>query len=115
MTTDAKQPALIHVRRPLKRIRLTFEPTVPLDGPINDGPLIRVGGPLKRVRLTFEPTTPPATIRLTLPLATGADGAKMFRTLGKLIEKVNEVEALFGRAGMWVDGTRSDVFGGEVE
>jgi hypothetical protein len=55
VTPDKKQPGLIHVRRPLKRVRVTFEPVAPLDGPITDGPLIRVGLPLKRIRVTFEP------------------------------------------------------------
>ena len=114
MTTDAKQPELIHVSRPLKRARLTFEPTTPLDGPLTDGPLIRVGRPLKRVRLTFKPSARTATVRLTVPLAAGADGERKFQTLRSLVEKVNEVEALFDRAGVWVDGTRSEVRDGEV-
>ena len=63
--------------------------------------LIRVKGPvLPVVKLTSELRAPTATLRLTFSLAKGADGEKKFQTLHSLIEKVNEVEALFGRAGM---------------
>lgn len=109
--TDDTQPRLIHVRNPLKRIRLTFQPVEPLDGPITDGPLIRVSGPLKRIRLTFQPV---ASVRLTFPLPVAGDGARVFDKLNAIIGKLNEIEALDGRAGVWVDGARSGVQGGEV-
>lgn len=114
MSPSDREPKLIHVRRPLKRIEVNFEPSVPLDGPITDGPLIRVARPLKHVRLTFGPAAPTPTVHLTVPLAAGVDGERKFQTLRSLVEKVNEVEALFDRAGVWVDGTRSDVRDGEV-
>ena len=33
----------------------------------------------------------------------------MFETLCSLIAKINEIEAIYSRAGVWVDGTRSGV------
>ena len=38
----------------------------------------------------------------------------MFDKLHLLVGKLNEMEALGGRAGVWVDGERSGVQGGEV-
>lgn len=38
----------------------------------------------------------------------------MFETLGAVVGKMNELEALVGRAGVSVDGGRSGVRGGEV-
>lgn len=77
--------------------------------------LIRVKGPaLPPVTLRSEPLTPTATVRLSLPLMSGDHGSRMFDTLHALVAKVNETEALFGRAGVWVDGERSGVQGGEI-
>ncbi len=79
------------------------------------GEWVRLARPaLPVVKLMAEPAAPTATVHLTLPLATGDDGERIFKTLHALIEKVNEMEALFDRAGVWVDGTRSDVRDGEV-
>lgn len=77
--------------------------------------LIRVKGPaLSPVTLRSEPLQPTATVHLAVPLAAGDDGTRLFATLHSLVTKVNEVEALFNRAGVWVDGAQSDVRNGEV-
>lgn len=76
--------------------------------------LIRVHGPaLPVVRLTADPVPMPA-VRLTLPLAPGADGEERRRALHALVKKLNEMEAIGGRPGVWVDGTLSRVGDGEV-
>ncbi|MBM3983187.1 MAG: hypothetical protein FJ304_23530 [Planctomycetes bacterium] len=111
MSEPKPQPRLIHVRKPLVRVEMNMEPVEPLDGPVTRGPLIRVSRPLKRVTLTFAPA---ASVRLTLPLVGGADGERTFEKLAAIIRIVNEMEALWNRAGVWVDGARSGVQGGEV-
>jgi hypothetical protein len=58
--TPERQPKLIHVRRPLKRVEATFEATTPPDGPVTGGPLIPVGRPVRRAELHFEPVAGPA-------------------------------------------------------
>ncbi|MBP3958549.1 hypothetical protein J8F10_25145 [Gemmata sp. G18] len=114
MSSSDRQPKLIHVRRPLKRITVNMEPTVPLDGPVTEGPLIRVGHPLKRGTLSFEPVPQVVTI-LELPLIGGEKGEHALAVLHSIVQKVNEIEALRGRAGVWVDGVRSGVREGKVE
>ncbi|HEY1186693.1 MAG TPA: hypothetical protein VGE74_03500 [Gemmata sp.] len=57
---------------------------------------------------------PTATAHLHLPLVGGADGERMFQKLNAVIGKVNELESLLDRAGVWVDGTRSGVQNGTV-
>lgn len=96
---------LIRVARPAIRATLTFEPTVPLEGPVVSGPLIHVRRPAIRGTLTFEPVDP-AAVELNLPVAAD-DGPRALDTLRTLVGKVNEIEALFGRAGVRVDDGRS--------
>jgi hypothetical protein len=97
---------------PVVKLTAEHEPDAP---PASTGEWARLSRPaLSVVELMAEPIPPVATVRLALPLAAGDDGNRMFQTLRSLIEKVNEMEALFNRAGVWVDGTRSDVQGGEV-
>lgn len=102
-TRNGECDRLIRVQGPaLPVIRLASETnsTTPVSK------LIRVPGLV--AKMIPAPATPAATVHLTLPLVTGADGEKVFQTLRALIEKVNEVEALFDRRGVWVDGTRFD-------
>ena len=113
MTTPNRQPKLIHVRNPLKRIEMTFEPAVPPDGPITDGPLIRVGEPLKRVTLHFESPSP-MIAEVEMPLPAGEDGESVLGELRSLAGKLNETESLSGRPGVWVDGARSGVRDGKI-
>jgi hypothetical protein len=108
MTAPDQQPKLIHVRRPLKRVELSFEPSTPPEEPIADGPLIQVGHPMKRVECHFEPVAL-AYLELALPLLPGVDGEQMFGKLNFLVGKLNEMEALFDRPGMGMDGERSGV------
>ena len=108
-TPNGERDRLIRVQGPaLPVIRLSSEAnsTTPVSK------LIRVPGSV--AKMIPATATPAATVRLTLPLAAGVDGERKFQTLRSLVEKVNEVEALFDRAGVWVDGTRSDVRDGEV-
>lgn len=114
MTPDNERPELIRVGGLLKRVRLAFRPAEPPDGPVGDGPLVRVGGPLKRLRLTFRPAPPVVTV-LELPLVGSGRGEQTFAVLRAIIEKVNEIEALHGRAGVWVDAERSGVREEKVE
>jgi hypothetical protein len=114
MTTPNRQPKLIHVRNPVKRITLTFEPVVPPDGPITEAPLIHVANPVKHIEMTFEPVPPVVTV-VELPLLGEDKGEQTFASLNSIIQKVNEIEAIRGRAGMWVDGTQSGVREGKVE
>jgi hypothetical protein len=111
MNTPDRQPKLIHVRRPLKRIEVNFEPTVPLEGPITDGPLIRVGHPLKRARLAFEPV---AIMHLRRLLTNGADADTLTHRLYSLAAKVNEMEVIEGRLGVRIDEASSGAQAGEV-
>ena len=111
MSNSPRQPRF-SVGHPVKRGAVTLEPVVPLDGPVTDRPLIHVRHPLKRGALALEAIT--ASVHLRLPLIGGADGERMFQTLHAVIGKVNEVEALFGRAGVWVDGELSGVQDGAV-
>jgi hypothetical protein len=108
---DDERGRLIRVQGPaMPVIRLASE--VDPRAPVAE--LIRVqGSPIPLIRLTDRPV-PTATVRLTLPLQTGADGEAMFQTFRTAVEKVNEVEALFGRSGVWMDGTLSHVKDGEV-
>jgi hypothetical protein len=103
--TDDTQPRLIHVRSPLKRIRLTFQPVEPLDGPVTKGPLIRVSRPLKRITLTFQPVT---TLEAEHTAPAAAD------TLGAFVAKLNEADALYNRPGVRIDEARSGVRDGKV-
>ena len=82
MTDEQYRQKLVHVSRPLVRGKLTFEPLVPPDGPVTDGPLIRVGRPLKRVKLTFEPVP----IQIGLRLTPGPDSNNT--AVAEAIEKV---------------------------
>lgn len=111
MSEPKPQPRLIHVRKPLVRVEMNMEPVEPFDGPVTRGPLIRVSRPLKRITLTFRPA---ATLRLTLPLPAAGDGARVFDKLNSIIRVVNEMETIWDRAGVWVDGERSGVQNGEV-
>jgi hypothetical protein len=54
MTNAEYQDELLHVGKPMKRLKLTFEPVSPLDGPIVDGPLIPVGRPMRRTNQIFD-------------------------------------------------------------
>ena len=114
MNNSDPEPRLIHVRRPLKRIAVTFEPVVPLDGPVTDGPLIRLDQPLKRMTDTMQAVPAVVTI-FELPLVGGATGDQTFAVLSSIIQKVNEIETLCGRAGVWVDEARSGVREGKIE
>jgi hypothetical protein len=83
--------------------------------PTSASELIRVSGPaLPVVRLRSERVEPVATVVLRVPLAPGADVEGTFKRLRSLVAKVNEVEVLLDRAGVWVDGNRSGVQNGEV-
>ena len=113
MTAPNRQHRLIHVRRPVKWVEVAFEPTTPLHGTLTDGPLIPVGRPLKRVGLHSEQAAL-AYVELALQLVGGADGPRMFEKLNSLVVKVNEMESLFDRAGVWLDGSQSGVRDGKV-
>jgi hypothetical protein len=113
MMMPDRQPRLIHVKRPVKGVEVTFEPATPLSGPITDGPLIPVSRPMKSVGHPFEPVATPY-IELGLPLSHGVDADQIYRKLNSLVRKVNEMELLFDRAGVWVDGLRSGVREGMV-
>lgn len=112
MATPNHEHELIRVKGPaLPPVALVSEPS-PTAAPSE---LIRVKGPaLPQVTLRSEPLQPTATVHFVVPLAAGDDGTRLFATLHSLVTKVNEMEALFNRAGVWVDGTRSDVRNGEV-
>ena len=111
-TPSNERSRLIRVQGPaLPVVRLASEAA----SPVPACERIRVHGPaLPVVKLMSEPAASTATVHFTVPLAAGVDGERKFQTLRSLVEKVNEVEALFDRAGVWVDGTRSDVRDGEV-
>lgn len=89
MTDSGRQHELIRVGRPMKRIKMNFEPASPFDGPVTDGPLIPVGRPMKWVDLTFESTVP---INATSPAAIKAFGIDE-STLGKFINPDDQKNA----------------------
>ena len=99
MTTSDRRPKLIHVQRPGKAVWGSFEPITPLDGTIANGPLLPVGPPLKRLDVDFEPVAS-ASVEVSLPLVGGADGNRLFEKLKALVDKLNEMESLFDRAGV---------------
>jgi hypothetical protein len=114
MTTPNRQPKLIHVRNPVKRIDFAFEMVAPVEGSIADAPLIHVRNDLKKIEMNFDPVLSAVAV-LELPLLGGENGERTFSTLNSIIQKVNEIEALGGRAGVWVDGVRSGVREGKIE
>jgi hypothetical protein len=92
---------------PVVRLASEVDPSTPVSE------RIRVQGPaLPVVKLVSEPVAPIATVQLTLPQATGTEGERRVWTLRSLIAKVNEMEALFDRAGVCV--SKADSGAGEV-
>jgi hypothetical protein len=114
MMNTEPQDELIRVGRPMKRVKLTFEPTSPLDGSVTDGPLIQVGRPLERVNLMFEPVVS-IYLELTLSLRPETDKTSVsaiFEKLTVLVDLFNDYEAELGGVGFTVDATRSGVKAG---
>jgi uncharacterized protein with GYD domain len=111
-TPNNERDKLIRVQGPaLPVVRLASE--ADSSTPVSE--LIRVQGPaLQVVKLMSEPVTPIATVQLTLPRVAGAEGERRVQTLRSLIEKVNEMEALFDRTGVCVSKTALSVGEGEV-
>lgn|GEM_PF-6656839 len=111
MTAAGNEHELIRVQGPalpVVTLRSEANPTAPASE------LIRVQGPaLPSVTLRSDP--PPVVTVLELPLTSGEKGEQTFAVLNSIIQKVNEIEALFGRAGVWVDGTRSGVCEEKIE
>ncbi|MBM3983188.1 MAG: hypothetical protein FJ304_23535 [Planctomycetes bacterium] len=103
---------LIRVKGPaLPPVTLSSERTH--TAPVSE--LIRVKGPaLPPVTLSSDPTSSAFAV-LTLPLVGGNSGEQTFVALNSIILKINEIEALCGRAGVWVNGTRSGVREGRIE
>lgn len=74
---DNSAPKLVHVRNPMRRLKLTFQPSTPSDEPVTDGPLLRAGGPLRRVRLAFQPGPAPFDLQQVRDTVRGAEDATM--------------------------------------
>jgi hypothetical protein len=114
LSDNDRKPELIRVARPLVRGKLVFEPVVPLDGPVTDGPLNRVARPLVRGTLPFEPAVP-LYLELTLTLRPDTDKdtvAAVFEKLTTLVELLNGYEAELGGTGFAVDEPRSGIKAG---
>lgn len=112
-TSTPSNDKFVRLSRPaIPLVKLTAEHDA---SPVSTGEwecLSRPSVPL--VRLRAEPIVPAATVRLALPLSAAGSGAQVFGRLHALIGKLNEIEDLGGRAGVWVDGVRSGVRDGEV-
>jgi hypothetical protein len=93
---------------PVVKLSSESEPTAPVSE------LIRVHGPaLPVVTLMAEPATPVTSVNLRLPLG-ASNGERMLEKMHSLIARVNEIESILDRPGVWVDGARSGVQDGNV-
>jgi hypothetical protein len=75
-----------HVREPLQRLKLTFEPVEPGVKPGISAPLERVAEPLQRLELKFFPVV---AYDLILTLNDDADADTVFLQLQELLKELN--------------------------
>jgi hypothetical protein len=111
MINPESHDKLIHVDRPMKRVKLTFEPTSPFDGSVVDGTLINVGKPMKHLNATFGSEVS-ICLELTLTLHPETDKttvASVFEKLTALVDLLTAYETELGGVGFAVDAAKSGV------
>jgi hypothetical protein len=109
VSDNSRDPRLIHVRKPVVTFDVEMVPSVPLEGPIHDGPLIHVRKPVQQFTATFGPF-----VRLFVPVANDTEAKAKFELLKVLVGHINEMEALQGRAGVQLIDNAPTVENGEL-
>ncbi|MGL6074014.1 MAG: hypothetical protein ACRC8S_07625 [Fimbriiglobus sp.] len=100
-----------HVREPLQRLKLTFQPVEPDVKPGISAPLERVAEPLQRLKLNFFPLV---AYDLILTLNDDADSDTVFLQLQELLKELNGLSILSNGSPIEVDLKSSKAKPGEL-